>query len=77
MKLKTLSTLAATLGLTFILTGCNDPYHSPAYASVTLSTPLHSRPHYPQHRRAPHWKPAPHYTCRGRGCRTMPPRHRY
>lgn len=75
MKLfKTLSLLAASTGLAVMLTGCDDPYHGPAYASVTISAPLgHNRPHhYDDYAIRPL---PPHNVCRGRGCRSMP--HHY
>lgn len=77
MKLKTLSLLAASAGLALLLTGCNDPYHGPAYASVTIAAPLgHGYQHRPHHRAYPVRPLPPRVVCRGHGCRSMPHHYR-
>ncbi|WP_040848415.1 hypothetical protein [Thiofilum flexile] len=83
MKLKTFAALVAPLGLALFMTGCNDPYHGPAYASVTVATPIygrgHHRPYYgygPRYYNPRYARPLPpRGGCYGKGCRPMPPRH--
>lgn len=74
MKLKTLGILVFLSGVALPLTGCNDPYDGPAYASVTIGTPI-GRPHYRDHGRHRGWKPRyeDYNDCHGRRCRPMRP----